>query len=569
MYFERIMNLNPNPEQTDATVSGKGILYVVSTPIGNNEDITARAVRMLRNCDLVVCEEAKEGAQLLRQNNLTKPIETLNEQNEVEKSIEILSLLKTGKSIALVSDCGTPVFADPGLTLVQMAIQNKITVVPVPGASSIMAGLVASGFTTNQFLYGGFLNRERSIRIEELVALSRERRTVIILETPYRLMPILEAAAQVMPDRNAYIGCNLTLPFETHHYGTFSELLERFSEMKFKGEFIIVFEGANATDADREIPVYIERGEYRSKGPRRYDDHRGSRFDDRPRKKYSDRSPRYFDEAEDDAEHGKSENSDETADTDDANIFEMGEDVTDKYTDSSEKRHDRREGGFNRDRCEGGFNRDRREGGFNRDRREGGFNRDRREGGFNRDRNEGGFNRDRREGGFNRDRNEGGFNRDRREGGFNRDRNEGGFNKGGFNRDRNEGGFNRDRKEGGFNRDRREGGFNKGGFNRDRNEGGFNRDRREGGFNRDRREGGFNRDRREGGFEKKNFEHGDSESGTVFGREAREGGFGRKPFGGGKGGFSKGGFNKGGFGKKPFGGGKGGFKGKGKPRKDW
>jgi hypothetical protein len=385
-----------------------------------------------------------------------------------------------------------------------------------------MTGLVASGFSTNQFLYGGFLNRERSIRIEELTALSREKRTVIILETPYRLMPILEAAAQVMPNRNAYIGCNLTMPFETHHYGTFSELLERFSEMKFKGEFIIIFEGANAGDADREIPMYIERGEYKPRSSRAGSDRReSSRFDDRPRRKYSDRSEISIDENDDNP-------TDEaiTSDDDAENIFELGEDITDNFTKPDRREGGfKREGGFNRDRREGGF---KREGGFNRDRREGGF---KREGGFNRDRREGGF---KREGGFNNDRREGGFNNDRREGGFNSDRREGGFKReGGFNNDRREGGF---KREGGFNSDRREGGFKR--------EGGFNSDRREGGF---KREGGFNNDRREGGFKREG----------GFNSDRREGGFKRE------GGFSKGkpgGFKKGGFGKGRPSGGKGGFR---------
>ena len=233
-----------NSENNEAEATAKvGTLYIVSTPIGNDDDISLRAMKILKLCDVVVCEEPKIGARFLHKMNLSQRMELLNEQNEHTQSIELIKMLKMGHDISLISDCGTPVFADPGLMLVREAIKQDIKIMVVPGASSIMTALVRSGFGISQFLYAGFLGRNREERFMQLERLAEESRTVILLETPYRMMPFLEAAANAMPDRQAYIGCNLTMPFETHHYGTFAELHNKFGELKFKGEFVVVFEG--------------------------------------------------------------------------------------------------------------------------------------------------------------------------------------------------------------------------------------------------------------------------------------------------------------------------------------
>jgi 16S rRNA (cytidine1402-2'-O)-methyltransferase len=226
-------------EKTNKT----GTLYIVSTPIGNMDDITYRAVKVLKTTDLIVCEDPKIGARLLHRFNITQKMDILNEQNENTKTAELFDLLMHGTSIALISDDGTPILADPGLALVQTAIRNDIDIVVVPGPSSIITALVRSGFPINQFLFAGFLSRDKDERLAQLKRLSDEARTVVLLETPYRLMPVLEAASKIMPKRNAYIGCNLTMPYETHHYGTFSELYNKFKNLNFKGEFVICFEG--------------------------------------------------------------------------------------------------------------------------------------------------------------------------------------------------------------------------------------------------------------------------------------------------------------------------------------
>ena len=262
----------------------QGTLYIVSTPIGNDEDITLRALRVLKNCDLVVCEEPKIGARMLHKLNLNQKMELLNEQNETSKTLELMSHLESGLNICLVSDCGTPVFADPGLILVKQAIKKDIKIIVVPGATSIMTALVRSGFSLNQFLFAGFLSRLKNERLAQLKRLKDESKTTVLLETPYRLMPMLEAASAIMPNRQVYIGCNLTMPFETHHYGTFLELRDKFGEMKFKGEFVIVFEGSGDTSDEIEYEPEVSRKIIKTSS-------RNERYSDKPARsgRYNDR----------------------------------------------------------------------------------------------------------------------------------------------------------------------------------------------------------------------------------------------------------------------------------------
>ncbi|MFZ4569296.1 MAG: 16S rRNA (cytidine(1402)-2'-O)-methyltransferase, partial [Bacteroidota bacterium] len=225
-------------------------LYVVSTPIGNDDDISLRALKTINSVDTIICEEASEGALLLKKHNIKKELEELNEHNEDEQTPILIERLKAGESFVLISDCGTPVFADPGKILINAALDENLNIVVVPGASSLLTALVRSGFRSDRFTCAGFLSRKSEERTAQLDDLSFEPRTVVLLETPYRLMPMLESAIKVMPDRKAYIGCNLTMSFESHHYGTFSELHTKFTENKFKGEFVIVFEENSSTSSD-------------------------------------------------------------------------------------------------------------------------------------------------------------------------------------------------------------------------------------------------------------------------------------------------------------------------------
>jgi 16S rRNA (cytidine1402-2'-O)-methyltransferase len=221
-----------------------GTLYLVATPIGNYDDMTVRALNTLRSADLVIYEERREGDRLMRHFGIEKPVETLNEHNEAASSHNILHHLRTGKNVALVSDCGTPVFSDPGQLLVAKAIAAGIRIVPVPGASSLMPALTVSGFPIDQFLFYGWLSPKKERRRTELRQLREERRTVVQMDTPYRLVPLLRDIAEVFgTSRRMCIAFNLTLPDEQMLYGTPVALHALCSSKEMKGEYVIVIEG--------------------------------------------------------------------------------------------------------------------------------------------------------------------------------------------------------------------------------------------------------------------------------------------------------------------------------------
>jgi 16S rRNA (cytidine1402-2'-O)-methyltransferase len=229
-----------------------GILYLVATPIGNFDDITFRALTILRSVDLVIYEERREGERLLRHFDIHKPVESLNEHNEAAASFNIMDHLKSGKSVALVSDCGTPVFSDPGQVLVRKAIEQHVKVVPIPGASSLMPALTVSGFSIDRFLFYGWLSPKKERRRAELRHLVQEKRTIVLMDTPYRLVSLLRDLAETFGTaRRICIAFNLTLPDEQMFYGTASELYKRFSEKEMKGEFVIVIEGRDNEAAAR------------------------------------------------------------------------------------------------------------------------------------------------------------------------------------------------------------------------------------------------------------------------------------------------------------------------------
>jgi 16S rRNA (cytidine1402-2'-O)-methyltransferase len=221
-----------------------GTLYLVATPIGNYDDMTFRALNILKSADLLIYEERREGERLMRHYGIEKPVETLNEHNEAAASHNILQHLRTGKNVALVSDCGTPVFSDPGRVLVEKAIAAGIRIVPVPGASSLMPALTVSGFSIDQFLFYGWLSPKKERRRTELRLLQQERRTIVLMDTPYRLVPLLRDIADVFgSSRRMCIAFNLTLPDEQMLYGTPVALSASCSSKEMKGEYVIVIEG--------------------------------------------------------------------------------------------------------------------------------------------------------------------------------------------------------------------------------------------------------------------------------------------------------------------------------------
>jgi 16S rRNA (cytidine1402-2'-O)-methyltransferase len=224
----------------------KGTLYLVATPIGNFADMTFRAIDVLKQVDLVVYEERKEGGRLLRHFGIEKPVESLNEHNEAAATFIILDHLKKGKNIAVVSDSGTPVFSDPGQLLVRKAIDDGIKVVPIPGASSLMPALTVSGFSIDQFVFYGWLSPKRPRRVTELQQLKRERRTIVLMDTPYRLLALLKDISDVFgSSRRLCVAFDLTLPDEEIFHGTAPQLVEKLTKLDKKGEFVVVIESSS------------------------------------------------------------------------------------------------------------------------------------------------------------------------------------------------------------------------------------------------------------------------------------------------------------------------------------
>ncbi len=222
---------------------GKGTLFLVATPIGNYDDITLRALETLKSADLVVYEERREGERLLRHFKIERPTEELNEHNESAATYHILEHLKHGRSVALVSDGGTPVFSDPGRVLVERAIADGIRIVPVPGASSLLPALIVSGFSLDQFLYYGWLSPKKERRRAELRQLLAERRTIVLMDTPYRLASLLHDLAEAFGERRVCIAYNLTMPDEKIYHGTATSLARLLGQKEVKGEFVVIVEG--------------------------------------------------------------------------------------------------------------------------------------------------------------------------------------------------------------------------------------------------------------------------------------------------------------------------------------
>jgi len=224
-----------------------GTLYIVATPIGNPQDITLRAIEVLRSADIVVCEERKEGARLMHQLGITKELVLLNEhneRNEDEQVQELITMLREGKSLALISDCGTPLIADPGNILVSMAIDFKIPIVPVPGVNSFITALTVSGFDTRQFIFRGMLSAKTDERKRELRLLRNEKRTIILFDAPYRLERLIsELAATFGDSREAIVALDLTLPKEAVLRGTLNEIYAMVQGKNWKREFIVVLAG--------------------------------------------------------------------------------------------------------------------------------------------------------------------------------------------------------------------------------------------------------------------------------------------------------------------------------------
>jgi 16S rRNA (cytidine1402-2'-O)-methyltransferase len=216
-------------------------LYIVSTPIGNYEDLSLRAINVLKSVDFIICEEFKEARRLLSHNQIEKELHSLNEHNEKEVSQKVLQKIQEGKSAALISDCGTPLFSDPVNLLVQMCIAAKIDVVAIPGASSLLPALVGSGFNLDKFYYEGWLSPKSDLRKKELLQLKSVKELIVLMETPYRLKAILTDVSKIFgASTKIVVAFDMTLPTEKYFRGTVSEILKLVSEKNLKGEFVLL-----------------------------------------------------------------------------------------------------------------------------------------------------------------------------------------------------------------------------------------------------------------------------------------------------------------------------------------
>jgi 16S rRNA (cytidine1402-2'-O)-methyltransferase len=221
-----------------------GILYLVSTPMGNPDDITLSALKVFKSVDILVCEEWKNGKALQRNYDFECELMRLNEHDRDESTPELLDLLKQGKTIALTSDCGTPVFSDPGFDLVKLCHRSDIQVTHISGASSLISALVLSGFSLERFFYMGWLPRKREERDKSLSRLQNEKHTAVIMETPYRLVQLLESIKLSLgKDRVVSVCCNLSTENEFIKRGKIGPVISFFKEKNEKHEFVVLVGG--------------------------------------------------------------------------------------------------------------------------------------------------------------------------------------------------------------------------------------------------------------------------------------------------------------------------------------
>ena len=230
----------------------KGTLYIVSTPIGNLDDITLRALHILKTVDVIAAEDTRHSLKLLSHFGISKPMISYWREKDKVRSEEIIKKLHSGKSVALISDAGTPGISDPGSVLIRKAIEEDIPVVSIPGPSACIAALSLSGLPAEEFTFLGFLPSKKLRRLNILKTLSMEKRTVVFFEAPHRILGTLTDMVLIMPGRKAALVKEITKIHEEVLRGTVSEILVEIGKTKIAGEYVLVLEGRSE---DIEIPV--------------------------------------------------------------------------------------------------------------------------------------------------------------------------------------------------------------------------------------------------------------------------------------------------------------------------
>jgi 16S rRNA (cytidine1402-2'-O)-methyltransferase len=219
-----------------------GVLYIVPTPIGNLDDITLRAIKILGGVDLVAAEDTRTTKFLLDHLGITKPIVSFFSHNQSMRTPQLIDKLRSGNSVALVSDAGTPGISDPAYALITAAIENQILIVPLPGPTAFIPALVASGMPTHEFVFVGFLPIKKGRRTE-LLRLKEETRTIVLYESPHRLVKTLTEFLEVFGDRKSVVAREITKKFEEIRRDTLSAQLAHFTVSPVRGEFVLVIAG--------------------------------------------------------------------------------------------------------------------------------------------------------------------------------------------------------------------------------------------------------------------------------------------------------------------------------------
>ena len=235
---------------------GAGKLYIVATPIGHRQDMTSRAVEVLRSVDWVACEDTRHSRPLLQFHEITTDLMALHQHNESQRSATIIQYLRDGKDVALISDAGTPLVSDPGARLVAQVIDAGLEVVPIPGACAAITALSASGLLSDEFVFIGFLPSKGARREQALLSILRESRTIILYESVHRLSTLLKQLSECLePDRRVVVARELTKRYECFVRGSIDEVIEAFAEHPeaLRGEFVVLIEKSplNRDDIDQ------------------------------------------------------------------------------------------------------------------------------------------------------------------------------------------------------------------------------------------------------------------------------------------------------------------------------
>ncbi|MFA6470743.1 MAG: 16S rRNA (cytidine(1402)-2'-O)-methyltransferase [Candidatus Latescibacterota bacterium] len=223
--------------------TSSGSLYIVSTPIGNMGDFSTRALECLSSVEYIACEDTRHTGLFLSRLGIKKRLFSYNDINEKTRSLRVVKLLSEGYDVALVCDAGTPGISDPAYRMIQSSVSAGFTVISIPGASAVLAALVVSGLPLDRFIFEGFLPQKGMKRIKSIEALKEEPRTIVLYESPYRIIILLEQILEILGDREISVSRELTKMYEETVRGTVSEVLSKIKDQKPRGEYTVVIRG--------------------------------------------------------------------------------------------------------------------------------------------------------------------------------------------------------------------------------------------------------------------------------------------------------------------------------------